>query len=284
MLGESQPKSQTKIVVPAVGNDAIANDAIALWTQKVFDYLAGLIDRIVGMVVPSSLRPAPCPPRCRCGLACTECMLLCALRVDLRRPFDGSNEEHFAVLVKVADVWGAGVSATGRAGRDWGSIGFQGKDPSTDIRAMGMYGAELLLAVAQRDPELVERALARGDKGYPLAIACFATANMVLDLFGESTITSTKGKPPSHHKHLLSSWLHADGEALSAVVAVALAVLDELWSRESNPTVMSFPGVLANTKLALDTQMLRLGKPGQQSESPRDLQDACARAGLLALW
>jgi hypothetical protein len=260
-------------------------DPLSLWTQKVYDYLSALIDRIVTMVVPSSLRPPPPMRRCPCGVACGECRLLGELRGQLRLPFDGADEGHFEVLIRVADAWGARPSDThtGRAQRNWGSIGFQGKDPSTDIRAMGMFGAELLLAVGQRDPELVERALARGDQGYPLAIACFAAANMVLDLFGESTVTTTKQQPASHHKHLLCSWLHGDSEALVAAVVIALSVLDELWSRELNPTVMSFPGVLAATKVALDAQMSKLGK-NLEHATPKDLQDACARAGLLALW
>jgi hypothetical protein len=35
--------------------------------------------------------------------------------------------------------------------RDWGIVGFQGKDPSTDFRGMGLLGLEQLLYFSKYD-------------------------------------------------------------------------------------------------------------------------------------
>ncbi len=59
-------------------------------------------------------------------------------------PFDSSDSTHREMLEK---LWKQlmDTSLTGLVSKQWSEIGFQGDDPSTDFRGMGLLGLENLL-------------------------------------------------------------------------------------------------------------------------------------------
>jgi len=71
--------------------------------------------------------------------------LLRCVEVLKATPYDDSNPDHEA---KLMSLW-AGLQPdnplTERLTKQWQEIGFQGKDPKTDFRGMGMLGLENLL-------------------------------------------------------------------------------------------------------------------------------------------
>ncbi|KAG9344010.1 hypothetical protein JZ751_012486 [Albula glossodonta] len=65
---------------------------------------------------------------------------------DLRKePFDCENNRHENMLLKLWDLLVPSVKLESRITKQWGDIGFQGDDPKTDFRGMGMLGLTNLL-------------------------------------------------------------------------------------------------------------------------------------------
>lgn len=94
---------------------------------------------------------------------------LCGLRVSLlqmygyqqliteaemqrKEQYDSANNSHEEVL---RSLWAAlkDEPLTSRKSRQWTEIGFQGDDPATDFRGMGLLGLNQLLFFAERFPE-----------------------------------------------------------------------------------------------------------------------------------
>uniref|UniRef100_A0A3P8R1T6 ELMO domain-containing protein n=1 Tax=Astatotilapia calliptera TaxID=8154 RepID=A0A3P8R1T6_ASTCA len=60
---------------------------------------------------------------------------------DLRKEvFSSDNPEHEAMLLKLWDLLMPTVKLESRITKQWGDIGFQGEDPKTDFRGMGLLG------------------------------------------------------------------------------------------------------------------------------------------------
>ncbi|XP_029458314.1 ELMO domain-containing protein 1 isoform X2 [Rhinatrema bivittatum] len=68
-----------------------------------------------------------------------------------REPFDSENPEHEAMLLKLWNLLKPGVPLEGRICKQWCEIGFQGDDPKTDFRGMGLLGLHSLVYFAEWD-------------------------------------------------------------------------------------------------------------------------------------
>ncbi|XP_016358124.1 ELMO domain-containing protein 2-like isoform X1 [Sinocyclocheilus anshuiensis] len=62
-----------------------------------------------------------------------------------KQVFDSENKEHENMLLKLWDLLMPSVKLESRITKQWGNIGFQGDDPKTDFRGMGMLGLTNLL-------------------------------------------------------------------------------------------------------------------------------------------
>ena len=56
-----------------------------------------------------------------------------------------SSQEHERSLLQLWELLQPGVPLLKRKTKDWQSLGFQGDDPKTDFRGMGMLGLRNLL-------------------------------------------------------------------------------------------------------------------------------------------
>ncbi|KAG7516523.1 ELMO domain-containing protein 1 isoform X1 [Solea senegalensis] len=68
-----------------------------------------------------------------------------------REPYDCENPEHEDMLMKLWKELRADTPLTGRISKQWCEIGFQGNDPKTDFRGMGLLGLHNLLYFAEHD-------------------------------------------------------------------------------------------------------------------------------------
>lgn len=129
-------------------------------------------------------------------------------------------------------------------GQAWKRLGFQGKDPATDVRT-GAFCLEQLHRVALRRPELLHTFAAEASDGrasfYLFAIACFNISHMLVmffDVYTAHSVSPVKDAPRATKrqlKHLLRLIL-SEGEAStpggapgSVSVEVCRCVLDELF-------------------------------------------------------
>ncbi len=80
------------------------------------------------------------------------------------------------VKIMLEELWFGlmpGVGRSGRISKEWGDIGFQGVDPATDFRGMGVLGLQHLHYFASCRGLQARRALARSahpPRFYPFAI------------------------------------------------------------------------------------------------------------------
>ncbi|KAJ8368053.1 hypothetical protein SKAU_G00080810 [Synaphobranchus kaupii] len=68
-----------------------------------------------------------------------------------REPYDCENPEHEDMLLKLWKTLRPDAPLTGRITKQWCEIGFQGNDPKTDFRGMGLLGLHNLLYFAEHD-------------------------------------------------------------------------------------------------------------------------------------
>ncbi|KAJ8276673.1 hypothetical protein COCON_G00084250 [Conger conger] len=68
-----------------------------------------------------------------------------------REPYDCENAEHEEMLLKLWKALRPETPLTGRISKQWCEIGFQGSDPKTDFRGMGLLGLHNLLYFAEHD-------------------------------------------------------------------------------------------------------------------------------------
>uniref|UniRef100_M4ACX9 ELMO/CED-12 domain containing 1 n=1 Tax=Xiphophorus maculatus TaxID=8083 RepID=M4ACX9_XIPMA len=68
-----------------------------------------------------------------------------------REPYDSENAEHESMLMKLWKELRPDTPLTGRISKQWCEIGFQGNDPKTDFRGMGLLGLQNLLYFAEHD-------------------------------------------------------------------------------------------------------------------------------------
>ena len=67
------------------------------------------------------------------------------LRRRMAVPFERGNQEHEAILESIWDrVTDSSPRTGGRYTKEWGRLGFQGKDPATDFRGAGLLGLDVL--------------------------------------------------------------------------------------------------------------------------------------------
>nr|XP_033810341.1 ELMO domain-containing protein 2-like [Geotrypetes seraphini] len=57
-----------------------------------------------------------------------------------KQPYDSNNEDHEEQLMELWNLLIANQALKSRITKQWGDIGFQGDDPKTDFRSMGMLG------------------------------------------------------------------------------------------------------------------------------------------------
>jgi hypothetical protein len=109
---------------------------------------------------------------------------------DLRKEnFDMYNEGHMKMLdnfwknMKGSDREVAGIIST-----EWTSLGFQGSDPTTDFRSMGVLGLTQLHFIAKTKPDvakLIHREFTSSGHNFPFAIIGINLSRLVLEMFGQ---------------------------------------------------------------------------------------------------
>lgn len=106
-----------------------------------------------------------------------------ALDRKKKEAFDSSNSSHEALLERLWASLRPGVRrAGGRVSAEWGEIGFQGQDPATDFRGMGLLGLEQLVHFAEGPQNSAARA-ALTDSAHPVRYYPFAAAGINLTSF-----------------------------------------------------------------------------------------------------
>jgi len=86
--------------------------------------------------------------------------------------YDSNNSEHEKYLEQLWDTMFPGVTRSARITNEWDELGFQGTDPATDFRGMGILGLLNLLYFAKTYNQISRDILldSKGKYEYPYAI------------------------------------------------------------------------------------------------------------------
>ena len=92
--------------------------------------------------------------------------------------YDSSNPEHEAFLFDLWKTVFPDVNLKDRRTSQWVLLGFQGRDPATDFRGMGILGLYLLLFFAKNFPQQTRNILG-SERTYPFAITGINLAHFI---------------------------------------------------------------------------------------------------------
>eukprot|EP01104_Vermistella_antarctica_P014724 TRINITY_DN4689_c0_g1_i1.p1 TRINITY_DN4689_c0_g1~~TRINITY_DN4689_c0_g1_i1.p1 ORF type:complete len:600 (+),score=138.77 TRINITY_DN4689_c0_g1_i1:570-2369(+) len=181
--------------------------------------------------------------------------------------YDKNNASHEALLNSLWTTTFPDTQLESRINDQWGNLGFQGKDPATDFRGMGLLGLQHLLYFANTHTDIfrgmVMKQCERTDeKEYPLAVAGINISQMLLGFLGcgASLASSTDLGQQTTRRHSSTSApevvrmepeirpiLFDCPHAVEELYCVALRTLDLKWE-EMDAAYMQFPMVLDAVK------------------------------------
>ena len=100
-------------------------------------------------------------------------------------PFNEENEEHEKMLMSVWNLLKPDEELENRYTKQWGEIGFQGKNPATDFRGMGILSLKNLLYFLESKPAEATKlySLSLHPRfGYPFAVAGINITSLAFEL------------------------------------------------------------------------------------------------------
>lgn len=153
--------------------------------------------------------------------------------------YDKTNPDHEATLMR---LWAATYPDTkleSRVSEQWKLLGFQGTDPATDFRGMGLLGLEQLVYFAENHSDIfrkiVNGQIARKEREYPVAVAGI---NLTQKLYEILKIDDASPDGP------IFPVIFSHRHAFEEMYCSAFQVLDHTWD-DMNASYMDFPKVIA---------------------------------------
>jgi len=152
--------------------------------------------------------------------------------------YSTNNPEHETLLMQ---LWGGlqpGVMLTARVSDQWTDIGFQGRDPATDFRGMGLLGLQNLLYFSTQHNRHARQVLTHSQHpqlGYSFAIVGINLTSVAVKLLRSGHLRS----------HFYNSVL--DAPSLSdfhSVYVYLFYEFDKFWFAEKPADMMQFNFVL----------------------------------------
>ncbi|XP_028304982.1 ELMO domain-containing protein 2 [Gouania willdenowi] len=148
--------------------------------------------------------------------------------------FDSDNPEHEAMLMKLWHLLMPTVNLESRVTKQWGDIGFQGDDPKTDFRGMGVLGLSNLVFFSENYTMEARQVLSHANHpklGYSYAIVGINLTEMVYSLLRSDALkphfyNTVQGSPELQHFQQLYCYLAYE--------------FDKFWVAEEPESIMQF--------------------------------------------
>ncbi|XP_072318801.1 ELMO domain-containing protein 2 [Eucyclogobius newberryi] len=154
---------------------------------------------------------------------------------ELRKEaFSSDNPAHESMLPKLWDLLMPSVKLESRITKQWGDIGFQGDDPKTDFRGMGLLGLINLIFFSENYTEEARQVLSHANHpklGYSYAIVGINLTEMAYSLLKCGALkphfyNTVVGSPELQHFHQLYCFLAYE--------------FDKFWLSEEPESIMLF--------------------------------------------
>ncbi|OWK56909.1 ELMO domain-containing protein 2 [Lonchura striata] len=154
---------------------------------------------------------------------------------NLRKvPYDSENEEHEEQLIELWNLLMPHENLKARISKQWCDIGFQGEDPKTDFRGMGLLGLVNLVYFSKHYTNEARQILSRSNHpklGYSYAIVGINLTEMAYSLLKNGTLKGhlynmVSGLPQMEHFHQFYCYLVYE--------------FDKFWFEEEPESIMHF--------------------------------------------
>jgi len=121
-------------------------------------------------------------------LAAQRDMLMCVAKIA----FDESQEVHQRILMSIFKSLTGNTRDPPRFGAHWELVGFQGNDPATDLRGVGMLSLLNALFLVTRRRELAQKlyTLSRGDRDFPFMAVSINLTKVCLEALRSGSLTT----------------------------------------------------------------------------------------------
>jgi len=152
-------------------------------------------------------------------------------------PYDHRNIEHEQMLMQLWQATFPRRTMDSAVSERWKELGFQGNNPATDFRGMGLLGLRCLIYFAQTHADEFRGLLAQ-HRDYPVACAGINITAMLLKRLVSADGTPIEASP-------LFALLCRDGRdnGFEEVYCSVFVWFDTLWAR-SDASYMDFPAIL----------------------------------------
>ncbi|KAG0059546.1 hypothetical protein BGZ89_000316 [Linnemannia elongata] len=163
--------------------------------------------------------------------------------------YDSTNPAHERKLMLLWDLLRPHEKLEGRYTKQWTEIGFQGKDPATDFRGMGMLGLDDLVYYAKYYPMSSKNALECSHDA--ISWYSFAIVGINITSFAVQTLRTRQ----------LQYYLFLNGTDRSVyheLYCYLFHRFNAYWSTlEPKPSIMDFERVFADFKIMMERQLAR---------------------------
>ncbi|XP_008560922.1 ELMO domain-containing protein 2 [Microplitis demolitor] len=201
-----------------------------------------LEDAIRTVLLAKKINPTAHPDFARSFGKCVELIwgyrqLISGIEELRKTGYDSDNPEHELLLLKLWNLLKPDEQLEARVTKQWQDIGFQGDDPKTDFRGMGILGLENLVFFANEYPNAARHALLHSVHpryGYAFAIVGINITSMALRLLRDGSAkthvyNSSKTLPGVRAFHQFYSYLFYE--------------FDEFWIESKPSNMMEFSSI-----------------------------------------
>ncbi|XP_072939394.1 ELMO domain-containing protein 2 [Epargyreus clarus] len=169
---------------------------------------------------------------------------------DIRKTqFDSNNSEHEDKLMRLWSLLVPNEELEARVTKQWQDIGFQGDDPKTDFRGMGLLGLENLLFFAKEYPQASSHVLSHSKHpkyGYTFAIVGINLTSMAYYLLKDGS-AKTYMFNAKHHL--------PDINLFHRFYCYLFYEFDKLWIESKPQNIMEFSMIFKRFENAIRTEL-----------------------------
>ncbi|XP_030836071.1 ELMO domain-containing protein 2-like, partial [Strongylocentrotus purpuratus] len=153
-----------------------------------------------------------------------------------KEKYSSANESHEKSLQKLWDLMMPNTKLDQRITKQWGELGFQGDDPATDFRGMGILGLDNLVFAENYNGEARQTMIhsQHPTLWYSYAIVGINLTSLVYDLLKDGLLRehfyyTITGEPAIYHFHRIYCQVFTE--------------FDRFWFAEKPKSVMEFGSV-----------------------------------------
>ncbi|GLD93665.1 hypothetical protein PINS_up002270 [Pythium insidiosum] len=193
----------------------------------------------------------------RCNYVNQVYMRLLALKDEA---YSSSNPRHEAMLEELWSNLKPDVRRTGgRITKEWGEIGFQGTDPMSDFRGMGILSLVQLLYFTSKYPVEAQAALVESNhptRWYPFSVTGINVTGFIVDLIRERLLDVKIYRFAPLHGGSRDETIVDGADGIHEIYCDIFTRFNKLWV-DSNPRdVMAFPTIFQSLKDTIRHELL----------------------------